>query len=80
MKEVLAYKVSWNVEVDQGIFLLDLKNEEGVRQLLVDSAAEASLLIDILRNEKPVYVDSNNLLLSGFEMVGEGERGNDEEE
>ena len=76
MKQIESYKISWNVTNDEGIILL--QTADGIEQLLVDSAAEASLLVDILRNEKPVFVEGN-LLFTGFEPVGEGEESQVEE-
>lgn len=70
MKQIEAYKISWNIAKDEGIILL--QTADSIEQLLADSAAEAMLLLDILRNEKPVFYD-NGLLFTGFEMVGEGE-------
>lgn len=69
MNLILSYKIAWNTPNDEGIFILNTKN--GVKQLLVDSAAEASLVLDILRHEKPVFVQ-DDLILTGFEPVGEG--------
>ena len=73
MKKVESYKITWNVSNDEGIILL--QTADGIEQLLADSAAEASLLVDILRNEQPVFVE-NNLLFTGFEPVGEGAESN----
>jgi len=70
MKQIESYKISWNVANDEGIILL--QTADGVEQLLADSASEASLLLDILRNESPVFIE-NGLLFTGFEPVGEGE-------
>jgi len=70
MKEVDSYKIVWNPSNNEGTILLHVS--EGVEQLHLDSAAEGSLLLDILRNEKPVYVE-DGILFTGFEPVGEGE-------
>ena len=70
MKQIESYKISWNVASDEGIILLNV--EGGTEQLLADSAAEALLLLDILRNESPVFYNEG-LLMTGFEPVGEGE-------
>jgi hypothetical protein len=70
MELVLSYKIAWNTSNDEGTFLLSVK--DNVRQLHVDSASEASLILDILRHEKPVFVQ-DNLIFTGFEPVGEGE-------
>lgn len=71
MKEIEAYKIAWNVPEDQGVITLHTL-PEGIEQLHLNSAAEASLLVDMLRNEKPVYVE-NGVIFTGFEPVGEGE-------
>jgi hypothetical protein len=76
MKSIESYKITWNVKSDEGIILL--QTEEGVEQLLADSAAEAMLLLDILRNESPVFYN-DGLLFTGFEPVGEGEGGSKNE-
>ncbi len=40
----------------------------------IDSPCEARLLVDVLRNEKPVYYDTENgLVMTGMEPVSEGE-------
>jgi hypothetical protein len=72
MKAIESYKITWNVKNDEGIILL--QTQDGVEQLLADSAAEAMLLLDILRNESPVFYN-DGLLFTGFEPVGEGENG-----
>lgn len=71
MKEVEAYKVAWNSKSDEGIITLHTA-PEGIAQLHVDSASEGLLLLDILRHEKPVYVQ-DGVLFTGFEPVGEGD-------
>lgn len=73
MKEVESYKIAWNSKSDEGIITLNTL-PDGIQQLMVDSAAEGMLLLDILRNEKPVYVEKD-VLLTGFEPVGEGDEG-----
>jgi len=72
MKEVDGYKVVWNPNVNEGSILLNVPG--GVERLHLGDAAEGLLLIDILRNEKPVYVN-DGILFTGFEPVGEGEEG-----
>jgi len=70
MKEVDSYKVVWNPNTNEGAILLHVP--DGVERLHLGDAAEGSLLLDILRNEKPVYVN-DGILFTGFEPVGEGE-------
>ncbi|MEM1124713.1 MAG: hypothetical protein AAGJ18_30015 [Bacteroidota bacterium] len=71
MKEVEAYKIAWNTASDEGIITLHTL-PDGIEQLQVDSASEGLLVLDILRHEKPVYVQGG-VLLTGFEPVGEGD-------
>jgi len=75
-KEIESYKVAWNTPADEGFIMLNTK-DGGLERLEVDSAAEALLLLDILRNEKPVYCEGP-VLLTGFEPVGEGEEGSEQ--
>lgn len=43
-------------------------------QVLVDSPQEGLLLLDILRNEKPVYYNAHHeMIMTGMEPIGEGE-------
>jgi hypothetical protein len=64
MELVLSYKMAWNTSNDQGTLLLSV--EDNVRQIHIDSASEASLVLDILKHEKPVFVQEN-LIFTGFE-------------
>lgn len=41
--------------------------------LAVESAEEMQLLIDLLRNENPIWLDSATLRTGNWEPVGEGE-------
>lgn len=71
MKEVESYKITWNHAANEGILLLHT-NKGQCEQILVDSPAEAQLLLDILRHEKPVFI-KDGLIFTGFEAVGEEE-------
>jgi len=57
--KVNTYKLVWNTKKDEGTFLID--SEEGVEQVLVDSAAEASLLLTKLRNDKDMFLEKGLL-------------------
>lgn len=73
-KEVTHYAFFWNVQANEGHILLQFA-DGSTAQTLLDSPSEGSLLVDILRNEKPVYYDQeHDILLTGLEMVGEGEQ------
>jgi hypothetical protein len=37
--------------------------------------ADIMMILDVLRNEHPVYMDANHTLYTGLEPVGEGEGG-----
>ncbi len=72
MKEISGYKFFWNVENNEGI--MHLHTDDGNVNFTLDSPQEASLLIDVLRNEKPVYYDpAGGIVMTGMEPVGEGE-------
>lgn len=75
MIKIESYAVMWNADLNEGSINLLLENG-GSRLLTADSAAECALLVDILRNESPVYVHArHNQLITGLEPVGEGEEG-----
>lgn len=57
--KVNAYKIVWNTKVDEGTFFI--YGEEGLEQVLVDSAAEASLLLTKLRNDKNMHLEQGIL-------------------
>ncbi len=71
MKQVDSYKIAWNAKVDEGTIILHTA-DDGLEQIHVDSAPEASLILHMLRHETPVFYE-NGLLFSGFENVGQGE-------
>lgn len=71
MKQVDSYKITWNAKVDEGTIMLHTA-DDGLEQIHVDSASEASLILHMLRHETPVFYE-NGLLFSGFEAVGQGE-------
>jgi hypothetical protein len=72
-EEIKGYAFFWHARNNEGSLQLQLSNG-GAAQVLVDSAQEGMLLLDVLRNEKPVFFDpQNELLMTGLELVGEGE-------
>lgn len=71
MKQVDSYKIAWNARKDEGTILLHT-TDDGLEQVHLDSASEASLVLHMLRHEAPIFIE-NGLLFSGFEAVGEGE-------
>ena len=78
--EIEKYQISWNAGVDEGTFILQLADGTTATQV-ADSAQEAMLILDLLRNEKPVmYLKGNGLIMTGFEAVGEGEESKEREE
>ncbi|ETX07757.1 hypothetical protein [Candidatus Entotheonella palauensis] len=73
MQEIIQYAFFWRTEENVGAINLALADGSG-GQVIVDSPAEASLLLDVLRNERPVFYDrANALIMTGLEPVGEGE-------
>ena len=72
-QEIKGYAFFWNVKGNEGTLQLQLSNETR-GHLLVDSPQEGLLLLDILRNESPVYYEEKNgMIMTGLELVGEGE-------
>ena len=72
-QEVIHYTFFWRTDDNTGVIQLGLANNTG-GALHPDSPAEAMLLLDVLRNEKPVYYSpEGGLLMTGVEPVGEGE-------
>jgi hypothetical protein len=83
MAKLLSYKAKWNLNTHSG--QIDVKlwagNLGGNPQSTVTATlqpqtpAEMQMLVDLLRNEKPIDYDSNARLLSlgEWEVTGEGE-------
>lgn len=72
MVKIESYTILWNADTDDGNINLLLEGG-AARMVSVDSAAECSLLIDILRNEDPVYIHArHNQIITGMEPIGEG--------
>lgn len=72
MKEIESYKVVWDTRSHAGTLMLHVG--DSVTQITMNNPTECILLTDILRNEKPVYVQ-DGVIFTGFEPVGEGEEG-----
>ena len=74
MQEIVSYKVTWRAADDTGMLHLAMKDGTAV-SIPVDSPSEMSLLIDLVRNESPVFYNAKHgLLCTGMEAVGEGEK------
>lgn len=72
-QEIEQYAFYWHYKGNEGYLQL-LLADGTTGQVMIDSAAEGVLLLDVLRNEKPVYWDSDHeLIMTGLEPVGEGE-------
>ena len=71
--EIKGYAFFWHAGHNEGSLHLQLA-DGGSTKVHVDSAQEGTLLLDVLRNEKPVFFDpQNELIMTGMEPVGEGE-------
>ena len=69
--KIEKYQVSWNAGKNEGILILLLEDGSTITQP-IDTADEGSFLVDILRNESPVFYDhASDIILTGFEEVGE---------
>ena len=76
-RKIKKYAIFWNATANEGHFILQLVESEGrspTALIHLDSPQEATLLLDIFRNEQPVYYDDDHgLVLTGLEEIGEGE-------
>ncbi len=73
MKAIEQYAMFWQPEHNVGSIHLALSDGTGA-DIKLDSPAEASLLVDILRNESPCYWNVHTGQIStGLEPVGEEE-------
>ena len=73
MQEIESYKLIWSLAANEGRMMYLLVGG-GTAIHNLDSPQEGQLIIDMLRNEKPVYYDAeNDLIMTGMEAVGEGE-------
>ena len=72
MKQIETYKITWNPRDNFGQIHLALAGGTA-SSVPIDSAQEMSMMVDILRNEAPVYwCPDNGFLMTGHEPVGEG--------
>lgn len=73
MIKIMKYMMSYRPHENAGSVHLVLENGEGA-DIPIDSPQESMLMLDMLRNESPVFYDPNHqLLTTGMEGVGEGE-------
>lgn len=73
MKVIYEYQAVWSSRQNHGYFYFTYYNGERKRTETVN-AESFSIMIDILRNEKPVYGNHINPSVStAGEPVGEGE-------
>ena len=72
-RKIEKYALFYNVQANEGhfIFQLDKKSKgESTATLLLDSPQEGMLILDILRNEDPVYYDDENqILMTGLDFT-----------
>ena len=76
-RKIERYAIFYNVQANEGHFIFQLDESEygaATATLWLDSPEEGRLILDILRNEEPVYYDEEHeIILTGLEFVGEGE-------
>jgi len=66
MSKVTSYKIAWNTTSDEGVFILD--TPDGIQQVLVDSAAEAMVLLTKLRHEGMAYFHRGVVYVANEEL------------
>ena len=73
-RKIEKYTIFYNVEANEGHFIFHLEGKtKGTPTvtLLLASPQEGTLILDILRNEQPVYYDEENrILISGLHFTG----------
>jgi len=71
---VVAYNIRWNLDNHRGrIALFDQANNQ-LDDRAYQNPDEFQLVVDILRNEKPLrFDDAQNILRTGREPVGDDE-------
>jgi len=76
-RRIEKYAVFYNVAANEGHILFQLDDNiegQGTATLLLDSPQEGMFVLDILRNEQPVYYDEEHqIIMTGLEFTGEGE-------
>jgi hypothetical protein len=71
---IVQYRVMWDYEDHFGKVQLRFPNGEWSPQITVTNPTEFQVLVDLLRNEQPVFFDSDNeRIQTGPESVGEQE-------
>jgi hypothetical protein len=71
-KIIKTYKAYWRPEKNYGV--LSIHYENAVNQQKIESPQEMLLLLDILRNEKPVWFHTDTkAIATGAEPVGQEE-------
>ena len=74
LHEVDKYQAFWNIRQNHGRICVWKADGDETWSFEVESPQEFSMLIDILRNEKPVSYDPDEEVLGVCcELVGEGE-------
>lgn len=69
--KIEKYQMAWNAGKNEGMLMLLLEGG-GTTNLPIDSAEEGSFLLDLLRNDESVmFDDENELILTGFDAVGD---------
>jgi len=70
--EIIGYRTLWNATDNHGQLWVQFADETG-KLFDTETPEEMMMLVDLLRNEKPIFYDSKyNLIMTGFEPVGEG--------
>ena len=76
-QRIEKYAIFYNVQANEGHILFQFDDSvagDSTATLLLDSPQEGTFILDILRNESPVYYDDeHHLIMTGLEFTGEGE-------
>ena len=73
-KRIIEYQAGWNTDQHVGRIVLKLDGEPGMPEMGILDPPEFHAVVDILRNEKPLYYDRDTKQLwTLHEPPGEGE-------
>ena len=74
MPRINSYRAMWTSDTKVGVFKFLLERGIQSDEVKVNSPEEFSVIIDLLRNESPVYFSPGNKAITTYtEPIGEGE-------
>ncbi len=74
--KIQKYMASWDFEEHHGYINLGIETDEGLDWKItkIENPSEYQVMIDLLRNEDPLFLAGTRIQTRHDEMVGEGEK------